>query len=98
MKSVEFLITISIILIAFSLFFKSYSEISDAALEKLNEFNQSIKIYHTRSLIESLRIFGNPFDYSGELSTQYLNVVDGLPSVTFNIISGKYEYLTCRRL
>ena len=92
------MISVSIMLTIFSLFFTVYSDISEVALQKLGEFNTSIQIYQTQSLIKSLRTFGGPFEYSGDLSKHYGDVLQDTEGIFFNLISGKYEYLSCGRV
>ncbi|MBR9681892.1 MAG: hypothetical protein GOV00_03795 [Candidatus Altiarchaeota archaeon] len=92
------MVTLTLLLTVFSTLFVVYAKMSATAFEKMEEFNHSIQVYHTRSLIESLRIFGGPFDYSGSLSDNQNRVVETLPFTRFNTFSGKYEYLACGRL
>ena len=97
MKIVEFLIAVLILTSVFSISFIIYSGMAEVAHEKLDGFNESLQIYHTRSLIEGLKAFGVPFDYSGELSENYREVLVGLNLVNYNPFNGKYEYLACWR-
>ena len=81
----------------FSISFIIYSGMARVAFEKLEGFNESLQIHYARNLLEGLKAFGVPFEYSGELSNDYQRVLLGLDFVNFNTFSGKYEYMTCWR-
>ncbi len=98
MKLVEFLVGLLLLTSVFSILFAVYRRMARVAYEKLEDFNNSLDVYHTRSLIQELTAFGIPFEFSGRLSSNYEAVLEGLSNTKFNPFTKKYEYLTCRRL
>ena len=97
MKLVEFMVSVLIMLAVFSALFFPYSSMASDAREKAKQLNRSLSVGRTCSLIESLRIFGAPFEYAGAMSREYHDVVAALEGVAFNRFTGRYEYMTCRR-
>ena len=91
LKSVEFLITIGLLLSLFSWLYTSFNELNLTAKEKLKTFNESLKIRKATSLINQMIVYGEPFEIKG------LTFDPSLAGLTKDIFSGRYNYETYSR-
>jgi len=98
LKSVEFLLTALLLIVLSISLFQTYSLFEIRAKQALETFTSDSEIRYTSTLINSLVIFGAPFEFEGSLTSRIDRVKNEIGSeVEFNPYTGRYEYLTCRR-
>ncbi len=95
LKSVEFLITLTLLLSIYAFFYSYYSSLQRASETKLENAKDELESFGVSSLISAMCHFGYPFEYEGDLPRTVPKA--DCPTI-FDPLSGGYRFQTCGRL
>ena len=93
MITAEFLVVILLLSSIFATLYLEYANYRDHALKVEQEVIQGLDRAFVISIIESLKVYGSPFEYDGELP----KIQDLPPGIEFDPLTGKYIYRTHER-
>lgn len=93
MKSFEFLVVLSIIIMVFLPLYQTAKKQEVMANNKLKEFRDSIERRAAESMINHMKAYGEPFSYAGFGDFKKT----GIEGASFNPLTGTYTYVTYSR-
>ena len=91
MKSVEFLVALGLLLILYSWLYTSFNNMRNLAHTKLIEFNNSLQVKKSKSFVNQMISYGEPFKIHN------IEFNPALSGLIYNPISGTYVYETYSR-
>ena len=91
MKTVELLVTLTLLVFVFGYLYKDASEYRKTVMRSISEFNKSTEKRRVNSIVRALKAYGAPFEYTEQLD---FSLAEG---VYFDPATGKYHYNTYRR-
>lgn len=91
MKSVEFLISLALIISVYAFLYKDAMGLKTSVDSALSDFNRTVHFSFDRSLVRSLMAYGEPFEAEGiEISRE-------VPEAVCNLLTDTCYYVTYSR-
>lgn len=91
MKSVEFLISLGLIISVYAFLYRDAMGVKASVDGALSEFNRTVHFSFDRSLVKNLMAYGEPFEAEGiEISRE-------IPETICNVLTDTCYYITYSR-